>query len=157
MNLKIRPMHELDINRVYDIERSAHITPWSREIIHDCVRIGYDCRVLEQCEGETEAIIGYIISRLYRREYHILNLCIGTTMQSKGIGKQFLTRVLNSLEQNKMIASVTLEVRTSNTIALKLYKNLGFEQDQVKENYYNDGDKSENAIVLKKTIIQPTL
>ena len=37
-----------DLDEVYEIETAAHITPWSKSIIHDCITVGYGCFVLEE-------------------------------------------------------------------------------------------------------------
>lgn len=46
-------MTESDIDAVYAIEKDVHIAPWSRDILRDCVRVGYDCRVFESNVGHT--------------------------------------------------------------------------------------------------------
>jgi ribosomal-protein-alanine N-acetyltransferase len=152
MTLKIRPMYDADIDNVYSIESSVHITPWSKDIIRDCVLVGYDCRVLEINKGGEllVPIIGYVISRYHNKSYHILNFCIAKSMQSQGIGKQFLQTLLQSLENNKNIDYAILEVRPSNTAALRLYSSMGFEQMEIKKDYYKDIHNKEDAIVLKK-------
>ncbi|RYW12480.1 ribosomal-protein-alanine N-acetyltransferase, partial [Legionella pneumophila] len=47
MILNIRRMKDSDIENVYSIETNVHIAPWSKDILRDCVLVGYDCRVLE--------------------------------------------------------------------------------------------------------------
>ena len=152
MTLNIRPMFDADIDKVYAIETTAHITPWSREIIRDCVMVGYDCRVLELYEEKPEeaSIIGYSISRYSNQGYHILNICITKTMQAKGFGKQFLQSILDFLEHDNNVNYIVLEVRVSNIPALRLYGGMGFIYVSVKNDYYKDRNGTEDAIVLKK-------
>lgn len=155
MNFKIRTMYDADVEAVYAIERTVHITPWSKQIIHDCVAVGYDCRVLElsnEVQSTQKTIVGYIISRYNHREYHILNLCITKAMQSQGVGKQLLQAILDSLIKDNLADTILLEVRPSNTPALRLYKRLGFEPIEIKKEYYKDSISTEDAIVLKKII-----
>ncbi|WP_133133658.1 MULTISPECIES: ribosomal protein S18-alanine N-acetyltransferase [unclassified Legionella] len=150
MEFEIRPMKLNDIDRVYSIELSSHRTPWSREILHDCVLVGYDCRVLERTTVLMKQVIGYIICRNNVNVCHILNLCISSEQQGKGYGKKLLLSVLDSLTNS---STVVLEVRPSNKAALKLYKKLGFKKDLVKKNYYKDNSGEEDAILLKKIIL----
>lgn len=147
-------MYSADIDEVYSIETSVHITPWSKDIIRDCILVGYDCRVLEFYKEKTHkaAIIGYIISRYHNTSYHILNFCIAKNMQSQGIGSQFLRSLFHSLEKNKNIIDSILEVRPSNTAALHLYQRIGFKQIDTKKDYYKDRNSQEDAIVLKKIL-----
>ena len=56
-------MRDTDIDDVYAIETNVHIAPWSKEILRDCVFVGYDCRVLEIHIENIPTIAGYIISR----------------------------------------------------------------------------------------------
>lgn len=46
MTWRIRNMSESDIDKVYAIETSVHIAPWSKDILRDCVLVGYKCLVL---------------------------------------------------------------------------------------------------------------
>ncbi len=71
MILNIRRMKESDIDNVYAIETDVHITPWTKEILKECIIIGYECFVLEMQQGETPIIAGFIISRLHQNECHI--------------------------------------------------------------------------------------
>ncbi len=153
MNLHIRPMQQNDIDSVYDIEVKSHRAPWSRQILSDCVFVGYDCRVLELGKKNQKKIIGYIICRQSLTVCHILNICISTSTQSKGYGTFILKSVLDSLYSKKDVESVILEVRPSNLAALALYRKFGFEEDSVKKGYYIEGDHVEDAIVLKKLLI----
>ncbi len=157
MTLKIRPMFDADIDEVYAIEGTVHITPWSREIIRDCVMVGYDCQVLEFYEKNKEKarIVGYSISRHHEQGYHILNICIAKNMQAKGWGKQFLRSLLDSLEKDNNVAYVVLEVRMSNIPALRLYEGMGFKHIEIKKDYYKDINSKEDAIVLKKYLNKP--
>lgn len=152
MTPKIRLMLQNDIDNVYDIEKSTHRAPWGRDILSDCLLVGYDCRVLELPNDDSTKIIGYIISRYSFNVCHILNLCISLAYQGEGYGQLLLKSVLDPLSNNKAINTVILEVRPSNTAAIALYEKFGFNQVSIKKGYYNDGDRLEDAILLKKML-----
>ena len=152
MIFNVRQMRSSDIDRVYAIETDVHIAPWNKEILRDCVLVGYDCKVLEVNNDEGPVLIGYIIARFTNDSYHILNFCIAKSMQSKGYGKELLTKALNDLNKKPGINSVVLEVRPSNTVAVRLYTNAGFKQIDIKKNYYKDFNTKEDAMVLRKII-----
>ncbi|HAT9773886.1 TPA: GNAT family N-acetyltransferase, partial [Legionella pneumophila] len=122
MILNIRRMKDSDIENVYSIETNVHIAPWSKDILRDCVLVGYDCRVLEINNGDSSILAGYIISRISNNSCHILNLCIAKPLQSKGLGRKLLQTVLYSLSKYTQTESVILEVRPSNSAALHLYE-----------------------------------
>ena len=151
MILHLRNMQIDDVDIVYKIETNAHRSPWSQEVLRDCITVGYDCRVLELIKGKRESIAGYLICRYAFDTCHILNLCISNTMQNKGLGKVLLTSLLNSLAKPG-VTNIILEVRPSNKSALKLYLANGFSQYDVKKAYYSDEDGAEDAIMLKRAI-----
>lgn len=152
MILNIRRMKDSDIENVYSIETNVHIAPWSKDILRDCVLVGYDCRVLEINNGDSSILAGYIISRISNNSCHILNLCIAKPLQSKGLGRKLLQTVLYSLSKYTQTESVILEVRPSNSAALHLYETIGFEKVEIKKDYYKDKNSVEDAILLKKLL-----
>lgn len=152
MRYIIRPMSEADIDNVFAIEEEVHIAPWTRSILRDCVRVGYDCRVFELHEDGNMVLGGYIICRHCENNSHILNLCIAKHVQSKGYGRILLESVLTSLTTEECIDYIFLEVRPSNKAALHLYFSMGFIQVEIKPEYYNDEKGVEDAIVLKKEL-----
>lgn len=154
MILNIRRMKDSDIENVYSIETNVHIAPWSKDILRDCVLVGYDCRVLEINNGDSSILAGYIISRISNNSCHILNLCIAKPLQSKGLGRKLLQTVLYSLSKYTQTESVILEVRPSNSAALHLYETMGFEKVEIKKDYYKDKNSVEDAILLKKLLHQ---
>ncbi|HHU0052714.1 TPA: GNAT family N-acetyltransferase, partial [Legionella pneumophila] len=115
------------------METNVHIAPWSKDILRDCVLVGYDCRVLEINNGDSSILAGYIISRISNNSCHILNLCIAKPLQSKGLGRKLLQTVLYSLSKYTQTESVILEVRPSNSAALHLYETMGFEKVEIKK------------------------
>ena len=56
--------------------------------------------------------------------------------------------MIEDLKENEVLFS-TLEVRTSNENAIKLYKKFGYEKITIKEKYYKDG---EDAIYMVRGI-----
>lgn len=151
MTLRVRPMLSDDIDKVCAIELAAHRAPWSRDIISDCVFVGYDCRVLEIDNGAEVELASYIISRYNDNVCHVLNLCVATALQGKGYGQLLLQNVID-LPQKPETESVLLEVRPSNAPALRLYQKMGFQQIGIKRGYYRDVENIEDAVVLQKQI-----
>lgn len=151
MRINTRTMQPEDIDKVYTIERAAYLTPWTRQILKDCLRVGYDCRVLELEQTDGQEIISYIICRYQNNTCHVLNLCVAPAQQGKGYGRYLLQQVIDSLA-NSVIDSITLEVRPSNLAAIHLYQKMGFQQTKIKRGYYRDEFGIENALVLTKLI-----
>jgi ribosomal-protein-alanine N-acetyltransferase len=140
----IRPMVETDVSDVVAIERSSYQFPWSEGIFRDCLRVGYTCRVVT-VENE---VIGYGVMSVGAGEAHILNLCIHEAFRCRGVGKRMLGYLIERGDAAGM-SEAFLEVRPSNTVAIRLYLSLGFEQVGMRRGYYQAVGGREDAAVLK--------
>jgi [ribosomal protein S18]-alanine N-acetyltransferase len=140
----IRPMIEVDVPDVVAVERASYQFPWSEGIFRDCLRVGYVCRVVTR----GTRIIGYGIMSLGAGEAHVLNLCVSSTFRCSGIGRRLLTYLIDRGAAAGMNQAF-LEVRPSNTAAIRLYLSLGFEQVGMRRGYYQAVGGREDAAVLK--------
>ena len=143
----IRTMVEADVASVVAIERAAYQFPWSEGIFRDCLRVGYLCRVAE-FEGE---IVAYGIVAMGAGEAHILNLCVGPKLRSRGVGRQMLMLLIERASQAGM-QDVFLEVRPSNVHAIALYQSVGFVEVGRRRGYYQAAEGREDALVLKLSL-----
>jgi ribosomal-protein-alanine N-acetyltransferase len=142
--IRIRPMTEADVGEVFAIERASYQFPWSEGIFRDCLRVGYVCRVIT-LEGR---IIGYGVMSVGAGEAHVLNLCIGEPHRCRGLGRRMLGYLLDRGRSAGM-SEAFLEVRPSNTAAIRLYQAVGFEQVGMRRGYYQAVDGREDAAVLR--------
>jgi [ribosomal protein S18]-alanine N-acetyltransferase len=142
--IQIRPMAESDISNVIAVERASYQFPWSEGIFRDCLRVGYVCRVVTI----NDEIIGYGVMSVGAGEAHILNLCIGEVYRCRGVGRRLLTYLIERGTASGM-GEAFLEVRPSNTSAIRLYLSLGFEQVGMRRGYYQAVGGREDAAVLK--------
>jgi len=140
----IRPMVESDVADVIAVERASYQFPWSEGIFRDCLRVGYVCRVVTTAEQ----IIGYGVMSVGAGEAHILNLCIGELHRCRGVGRRLLGYLIERGAAAGM-SEAFLEVRPSNTSAIRLYLSLGFEQVGMRRGYYQAVGGREDAAVLK--------
>jgi [ribosomal protein S18]-alanine N-acetyltransferase len=140
----IRTMLEPDVSTVVAIERAAYQFPWSEGIFRDCLRVGYVCRVA--CAGDE--VVGYGVMSVGAGEAHILNLCVNAHFRCRGVGKQLLKYLVERARAAGM-GEAFLEVRPSNTAAIRLYQSMGFEQVGIRRGYYQAVGGREDAAVLK--------
>jgi ribosomal-protein-alanine N-acetyltransferase len=140
----IRTMVETDVASVVAIERAAYQFPWSEGIFRDCLRVGYVCRV---AVSEKE-VVGYGVMSVGAGEAHILNLCIDAPFRCRGVGRRMLEYLVDRARAAGM-SEAFLEVRPSNTAAIRLYQSMGFEQVGIRRGYYQAVGGREDASVLK--------
>jgi len=143
----IRPMTEADVTGVVTLERASYQFPWSEGIFRDCLRVGYICRVVVS----GNKLIGYGVMSVGAGEAHILNLCIDTAFRCQGIGRRMLDYLLDRGAAAGMTEAF-LEVRPSNTAAIRLYLSLGFDQVGMRRGYYQAVGGREDAAVLKLSL-----
>lgn len=69
----------------------------------------------------------------------INNFYIVSKYQKQRLSKVFMDYIMKYL-YNLEIKEITLEVRKSNTVAIKLYESYGFHQVSIRRNYYKNGE-----------------
>src|ERR1700742_1786431 len=143
-DVAIRPMTEADVAAVVTLERASYQFPWSEGIFRDCLRVGYICRVVTSASR----LIGYGVMSIGAGEAHILNLCIDAGFRCQGIGHRMLDYLLDRGSAAGM-SEAFLEVRPSNTAAIRLYLALGFDQVGMRRGYYQAVGGREDAAVLR--------
>jgi ribosomal-protein-alanine N-acetyltransferase len=149
-DLVIRPMRATDIAEVVAIERAAYPFPWSEGIFRDCLRVGYVCRVV----ALGRRVMGYGVMSIGAGEAHILNVCISEPFRCRGVGRRLLTSLIERAAAAGM-AEAFLEVRPSNTSAIRLYVAMGFAQVGMRRGYYQAANGREDAAVLRIALHAP--
>lgn len=142
-----RPMRFDDLDAVLAIEQRAYPHPWSPGIFQSCLKVGYPSWVMER----GGAMVGYGLAMIQVGECHILNIAIDPDHQGQGLGRQML-RFLLDLAIRQMATSAFLEVRESNTRAIRLYESEGFNEIGRRKGYYPADEGREDALVLGKEL-----
>lgn len=145
--VRVRPMTQLDIARVIEIEHDTYPFPWSEGIFRDCVRVGYVCRVIET-RGEVQ---GYAIMSFGAGEAHLLNICVQRDLREQGVGRKLLQYLLDYACKAGM-QDAFLEVRPSNPVAIHLYESMGFGRVGIRKAYYQGTPVREDAWVYKLSL-----
>ena len=80
-----------------------------------------------------------------------MNLCIDPQMQNKGYGRRLLAKILECAREHNANCAF-LEVRPSNTAAVRLYESEGFNEVGVRRGYYPARHGREDAVVFAKQL-----
>lgn len=139
----LRRMRMTDLDRVIEVESGAYPFPWTDGIFRDCLRVGYDCWVLD-LEGE---LVGHAVMAVAVGEAHLLNLTIAVEHQGRGLGR-LLLRQMVARARGEGVETLFLEARPSNVAAMNLYRSEGFEQVGTRPRYYPAEDGREDAWVF---------
>lgn len=95
--------------------------------------------------------IAFIGMSMRNASMHVTNIATTPTYQGQGVAS-FLIEIAIDLAKQLNRNVLTLEVRTSNLNAKRLYNYLGFEDGRIKRNYYQDNgeDALEMAYVIEE-------
>lgn len=141
-----RIMTAKDVREVIAIERQAYQYPWTEGIFRDCLRVGYQCRVLELA-GEIQV---YGIISIAASESHILNICVRPAQRRQGLGRRMLDYLMDEARRCS-VETMLLEVRVSNTAAVHMYQQAGFNEIGCRPNYYPAKNGREDALLMAYT------
>lgn len=138
----IRRMSAADIPFAAEIERLCFVHPWSEQSING--EMSKENSVFLMA-FEDETPIGYVGLSTILDEGYMGNLGVVEEYRRKGIGRALMNELINECKAMDS-AFVTLEVRASNTPAVKLYESLGFTEAGRRKNYYKE--PLEDAILM---------
>ena len=144
---KICMFAEEDLAEVVKIENRCHLTPWTNKNFID----SYDAKNLFKVLKNENDIIGYYIALFALDECELLNITITSELQQNGFGELMLKDLFNECRKANIV-NIFLEVRRSNFSAIQLYKKIGFNEIGVRNNYYQNKDGKEDAILMGMAI-----
>ena len=132
-----------DLDTIMAIEPVIYPYPWSRGNFSDSLNAGYSCWIMEQGRD----IVGYAVLMLVLDEAHLLNLSVDAPYQGQGLGRALLTHMLDIARRHGAL-NIFLEVRPSNTPAIRLYETVGFNEMAIRRGYYPAQDGREDAVLM---------
>ncbi len=142
MEFIIRPMIVDDIDQVIMIDQLSFPNPWPKHSYLYEINENKNSRpwVLEIIEQGQNRIAGMAVLWVVLDEVHIGTIAIHPDFRKKGLGKIFLTNILEQAFEEGVIKAF-LEVRKSNIAAIQLYRELEFVIDGVRKEYYRDNNE----------------
>jgi [ribosomal protein S18]-alanine N-acetyltransferase len=144
-DLEIRQLTYSDLPQVIAIERRAFPTPWSLAMF-----------VLELSKPSgiclaawlDDRIVAYLVCSRYDTVWHLMNVAVDDRLRRPGLATLLLERLFDMADRPN--AQYTLEVRTSNDGAIRLYERLGFRAAGRRRAYYHDN--REDALIMWRTV-----
>ncbi len=143
-DIAIRRLTYADLPQVIAIERRAFPAPWSLAMfVLELSKPGGVC-LAASAHGRLAA---YLVCSRYDTVWHIMNVAVDPALRGQGIGSALLDRLIE--EVGDPAARYTLEVRTSNADAIRLYERFGFLAAGLRRRYYQDN--GEDALIMWRT------
>ena len=146
MKFKVKPAVIQDIDSLVSLEKRVFIKSdglLSKRAFR--YRLGSkNILLVARQNTPTKAVIGYVLFFVRTKSARLYSIAVHPDFQRHGVARSLYAQASKILN-NKGIYKLSLELRPSNTTALKLYQSLGFEQKTIQPHYYDDG---ENALCL---------
>ncbi len=141
--IEIVSMEQSHTAAVAALEAACFSMPWSENAIRGELTNPLSLWLVALKDGQ---VVGYIGSQTVMQEADMMNLAVDAACRQMGIGKKLVQALIARLKAEKTYC-ITLEVRRSNTPAIKLYEKLGFKQIGCRPGYYQN--PKEDALILR--------
>ncbi len=141
-------MTEADLDDVMRVVNASFTAPWSRSWLLGALQNRDDCVFLvSKLQGvEAQPIVGVVVYSFVIDQAHVMNIAVDPDYRGQQIGDALLLALIAD-SNARGGTQVTLEVRTSNTAAIGLYRKHNFDVIGTRSNYYKDG---EDAYIMMK-------
>ncbi len=139
----IREFKRRDVKRVLEIEKASFSDPYPENILVDIYNLGAGFLVAQ----EDNRVVGYIIFWIkYEDEGHIISIAVDKSYRRQDVGSKLVETSLDVFNKFN-VKEIKLEVRVGNKGARKFYINMGFIEEKIDENYYED---LEDAVIMSR-------
>jgi ribosomal-protein-alanine N-acetyltransferase len=154
VNLQIRRMTSVDLDRVAEIDSLSFSLPWPKssfeyELKNPVSRL-WVAEIEDPAPGSK--IAGMICLWVIENEGHIATFAIHPDHRRLGLGAYMLAKSLFEVSREG-VELVYLEVRRSNLAAIHMYHDFGFELTGIRAGYYSDNH--EDALMMTLVKIDP--
>lgn len=131
---------------IMEVEHSSFSIPWTKSMFTD--ELNKDIAHYIGAVDE-DKLIGYGGFWKILDEGHITNIAVSPKYRKRGVGKMLILAI-EDLCTDLGIICMTLEVRESNSAAIRLYESTGFKVFGKRKGYYEDN--KEDALIMWKII-----
>ncbi|MBA2280164.1 MAG: ribosomal protein S18-alanine N-acetyltransferase [Actinomycetota bacterium] len=143
VDVVLLPMQRRHLRAALRIENQVYPRPWTTGLFQSELALG-DRRTYLVAKASSK-LVGYGGALYVLPDAHITTIAVEPSFQRQGIGV-LLLHALCRAAVDKGATALTLEVRTSNEPALRLYRRFGFAPAGVREGYYTD--PVEDAVIM---------
>jgi len=129
----IVPLQEAHIAAIAALESAAFSRPWSADSLRAALQDPLSSFLAAEHNGTT---VGYLGLYCVLDEGQITNIAVHPSFRRRGIATALL-REAAAEGQRRGLCRLTLEVRVSNTAAIAVYENLGWQRDGIRPQFYD--------------------
>ncbi len=138
--VRVRRLTYADLPSVLAIERRSFPAPWSLAMfVLELSKPSGVCLAVETSDG----LVGYLVCSRYADIFHLMNVAVDADSRRRGLATSLIDGMLEAAGRDQRY---TLEVRISNTGAIRMYEDLGFRPAGRRLRYYHDNN--EDALIM---------
>lgn len=155
MNITFRKARLEDASCIVEAEKEIAQTPGyfcsqpaelNEQAVKQTIQSPQNIYLVVEYEGQVVAH-AFLGTHTLQSLRHVadLNIAVHLGWQGKGIGKKLLEEIIKLARSSSVIEKIQLCVRASNTVAISLYKKMGFQEEgrlknrlKIKDHYIDD-------------------
>jgi ribosomal-protein-alanine N-acetyltransferase len=141
-------MRRADLDEILSIERVSFRSPWPRSAF-DMAIAAPD---LLSFVVDTDRVLGYLVGCPDGNDMLVANVAVCPDARRRGLGRRLLELAIERASEAHL-TGCTLDVRTSNADAQRLYRGMGFAPIGIRPGYYHRPD--EDAIAMRLELVVP--
>lgn len=164
--VRLRAMEPEDLDLLYSVENDTEVwsvgntsVPYSRYVLHDYIAntvndIYTDCQVRLIVENEHEQTVGVVdlvnFDAHHRRAE--VSLVLHRDHRGKGYGAATLRRIHDYALRTLHLHQLFAIVEEDNEASLTLFRNMGYDHENVLHEWLYDGTNYHNAVLLQRLL-----
>ena len=145
MRLNFRAMTSDDAEAIAALEAKCFAMPWNRKDFWREARNELATYIVGEADGKIAAYAGAWVSF---NQAEVMHVAVEPELRGQGIGTMIFGELIKAVKLRGATA-ITLEVRPSNTAAIKLYESFGLKSVGRRKGYYLDN--GEDALIMWNT------
>lgn len=143
----IRSMESDDLDDVTQLEEECFSRPWRRADFEEALVNENREYLVAECDGR---IIGGCMLTAISGEGDVTNVAVREEYRGRHIASMLMERLISLGREKYAVKAFTLEVRSKNEPALRLYSNIGFKSAGIRPGFY-DRPKDDAVIMWLET------
>ena len=144
-----------DVPDVTAIDCAEDRDPWTENLFRLELQTSFSHTLVAGIESDRGSqIVGFITFWIVADEVQLHKISVSRQVQRQGLGRR-LFQAMNEQAVAHGLSVATLEVRSTNQAAIKLYEAFGFKVTAVRKGYY--GGTGEDALMMSAELGPDTL
>ena len=145
MNLDIEKMSVSDLDTISSELHSNFDDFWTASLLETEIKNENTLCLVAKLNN---SIVGFACIWFSIDDVHITNIVTHIQYRNQGIASKLLEAIISRVQDKPL----TLEVRSSNIVAIHLYEKYGFEKIGIRKNYYTHNNLVEDAVIMTRKI-----